>query len=252
MEISIPQFMIDHAKHEMTNSKYAMTTLCNIFMNICVLEPKFVNRTPLFFLMLKFIMNVIPILNCSEADTMVLYGNLAMLGLLILKHHEIRRPKESDVNLFKFIQGTVRFLWDAFNCEESDMGDELEVSTAYLMAWNEIADIWFLGMQVIISLLDNSNPSNRELSWLAEFLIESGWHREIILSLTKVKRNAIDDGTKSAYEDFLCALLKHPDTEAELYQELKKNDIVSICKKHKLGILAKLITNKVVSEQRKK
>ena len=49
---------------------------------------------------------------------LVLYGNLGVLGLLILQKHT-RRPKSTDYSIFRFIQAVVRFLWDAHNCEEA-------------------------------------------------------------------------------------------------------------------------------------
>ena len=47
----------------MVNSRYAMTTICNVLMNLTVLEPQFVNDTPIFFHILKFIMNSLPTLD---------------------------------------------------------------------------------------------------------------------------------------------------------------------------------------------
>ena len=55
--------MIDNSKFEMVNSRYAMTTICNVLMNITVLEPQYVNETPIFFHILKFIMNSLPTLD---------------------------------------------------------------------------------------------------------------------------------------------------------------------------------------------
>ena len=137
--------MIDNSKFEMVNSKYAMTTICNVLMNLTVLEPDFVKASPIFFHILKFIMNSLPTLSLeaspvaedpdkgmfpsliifwspykylhfTEEDSidqdpatnlLVLYGNLSVLGLLILKHHS-RRPKETDISLCKFVQAVVR------------------------------------------------------------------------------------------------------------------------------------------------
>ena len=59
---SEPLFMIDNSKFEMVNSKYAMTSICNILMNLTVLEPQFVEDSPIFFQLLKFIMNSLPTL----------------------------------------------------------------------------------------------------------------------------------------------------------------------------------------------
>lgn len=44
----------------MVNSKYAMTTICNILMNLVVLENKVVEEAHIFYHLLKFIMNTLP------------------------------------------------------------------------------------------------------------------------------------------------------------------------------------------------
>ena len=82
---------------------------------------------------------------------MVLYGNLSVLGLLVLKHHS-RRPKSTDYSVYKFVQAVVRFLWDAHNTDESD-ADQYSVSQNYLPFWSDLIDLWYLGMQVLSSLL---------------------------------------------------------------------------------------------------
>ena len=55
-----PFYIIDNAKFEMVNSKYAMTTICNILMNLVVLENKVVEEAHIFYHLLKFIMNTLP------------------------------------------------------------------------------------------------------------------------------------------------------------------------------------------------
>ena len=54
--------MLDNARFEMVNSRYAMTSICNILMNLTVLEPQFVSVSQVFFHLLKFIMNSLPTL----------------------------------------------------------------------------------------------------------------------------------------------------------------------------------------------
>ena len=89
-------------------------------------------------------------MRCDMLDNLqvlVLYGNLGVLGLLILQKHS-RRPKSTDYSIFRFIQAVVRFLWDAHNCEEAREEEELVVSTPYIEHWNDLIDLWYLGMQV--------------------------------------------------------------------------------------------------------
>ena len=46
----------------------------------------------------------------------------------------------------------MRFLWDAHNCEEAREEEELVVSTPYIEHWNDLIDLWYLGMQVDLAL----------------------------------------------------------------------------------------------------
>ena len=56
----------------MVNSKYAMTTICNILMNLVVLENKVVEDAHIFYHLLKFIMNTLPSLeNNGEVSSIV-------------------------------------------------------------------------------------------------------------------------------------------------------------------------------------
>ena len=63
VDVAEPLFMIDNSKFEMINSRYAMTTICNVLMILTVLEPQFINNTPIFFHILKFIINSLPTLD---------------------------------------------------------------------------------------------------------------------------------------------------------------------------------------------
>ena len=110
MDVAEPLYMIDNAKFDLVNSKYALTTICNVLMNLVVLEAKFVDEENIFFHMLKFLINTLPSLDTTvflEGDSLVLYGNFSVLGLLILKQHS-NRPKATDLNSFKFIQAVIR------------------------------------------------------------------------------------------------------------------------------------------------
>ena len=107
---------------------------------------------------------------------LVLYGNLGVLGLLILQKHT-RRPKSTDYSIFRFIQAVVRFLWDAHNCEEAREEEELVVSTPYIEHWNDLIDLWYLGMQVcqpsicviyIVFVLQRAKPNKTVLSGFSQ------------------------------------------------------------------------------------
>ena len=59
-------------------------------------------------------------------------------------------------------------------------------------------DLWYLGMQVLTSLF-------AEVSWIAEFVMETGWPVHVIRTLSKVRRGGIESNlTKNSYEELLC------------------------------------------------
>ena len=91
-----------------------------------------------------------------------------------------------------------RFLWDAHNCEESLDEEDLQVSSNYYNDWADLVDLWYLGMQVLSSLF-------AEVSWIAEFVMETGWPTHVIRTLTKVRRGGVESNlTKNSYEELLC------------------------------------------------
>lgn len=64
---------------EMEDSRTAMISICNVFMNITVLEAKMVEDSALFNTLLKFIFENLPELK-SIPENLVLHGNMAILG----------------------------------------------------------------------------------------------------------------------------------------------------------------------------
>merc|ERR1712142_358016 len=238
-DVAEPFYIIDNAKFEMVNSKYAMTTICNILMNLVVLENKFVEEAHIFYHLLKFIMNTLPSLE-NNGEVLVLYGNLGVLGLLILQKHS-RRPKSTDYSIFRFIQAVVRFLWDAHNCEEAREEEELVVSTPYIEHWNDLIDLWYLGMQALSNVLG-------VVPWVIDFIVDSGWAQEIVRTLGKVRTTGIERGTLSAFEDFLCALIRG---STDVNEVLKDNGVIVVCQNHQLKELATAIAQSDVARKKK-
>nr|CAD7460705.1 unnamed protein product [Timema tahoe] len=151
---------------EMKDSRTAMVSICNIFMNITVLEAKLVEESTLFATLLKFLFNNVPELK-NSGENIVLHSNMAILGLLLLKQQS-KRVKKNDFSICRFIQSTIRFLWDAYNVDESNDSTTLVVAMSYKKYWIELMELWFLGMQTMSAVLTL-------IPWISEFAIESGW-----------------------------------------------------------------------------
>lgn len=212
---------------DMKDSRAAMVSLCNIFMNLTVLAPKVVENSLLFNTLLKFIFNNLPELK-NIPENLVLHGHLGVLGLLLLKQ-QATKVKKNDFSICRYIQSTIRFLWDAYNVDESNDPTAIVVSMAYKESWNEIADLWFLGMQTMSGVLTI-------VPWISEFAIESGWATGIVEMLVKVKIGTLPPNVKSAFEDFLCRLV---DSNENVIEVLKKAGALKMCRNHRFMELGK-------------
>lgn len=216
-----------HLVEEMKDSRTAMVSICNVLMNITVLEARLVEESPTFVSLLKFIFNNLPELK-QIPENLVLHGHLAVLGLLLLKQ-QARRIKKNDFSICRYIQATIRFLWDAYIIDESNDPTELVVAISYKEHWMELMELWFLGMQTMAGVL-------QVIPWLATFTLESGWAEEIIETLKKVKIGGLQPNVKSAFEDLLCHLVKADDSVASV---LKKCGALTVCRNHRMMELGK-------------
>lgn len=222
-----PEELSPEILEEMQDSRTAMISICNIFMNVTVLEAKLVEDSSSFNKLLQFIFENLSELK-SIPENLVLHGHLAVLGLLLLKQQS-KRIKKNDFSICRYIQVTIRFLWDAYTVDESNDPSALVVSIAYKEHWMEIMELWFLGMQTMSSVL-------AVVPWISEFAIESGWAEDIIKKLRTVKIGTLQPNVKSAYEDFLCHLV---DANADIVGVLKKADALKVCRNHRFMELGK-------------
>jgi Neurochondrin len=214
---------------EIDDARTAMVSLCNIFMNITVLETKMVEQSALFNQLLKFLFSKLSELK-TVPENLVLQGNLAVLGLLLLKQLAAKQSK-NDYTICRYLTATMRFLWDAYVVDEH--GDNttgpLTVSTTYKKYWMELMELWFLGMQTISSVLVL-------IPWVSQFAIESGWVEGIMDTLKRVRVGEMPGNTRSAYEDFLCHLVVAAPPVAAI---LKEKDALQVCRNHRLMELGK-------------
>lgn len=212
---------------EMKDARAAIVSLCNILMNLTVLEPKIVENSELFQKLQEFIFENLPLLK-DIPDNLVMHGHLAILGLLLLKQ-QAKKVKKNDFTICRYIQATIRFLWDAYIVDESNDPTALVVAMTYKEHWSEITELWFLGMQTMSGILS-------VIPWISDFAIESGWAEGIIETLKKVKIGTLPANVKSAYEDFLCQLVE---ANASVVPVLKKADALRACRNHRLMELGK-------------
>lgn len=213
---------------EMVDSRGAVVSICNVFMNLTVLEAKVAEESFTFNQVLKFIFENLPELKESP-ENLVVQGNMSVLGLLMLKQQS-KGVKKNDFTILRFVQVTIRFLWDAYTIDESSSSNQLSIAITYKERWMELQELWFLGMQTMAGCL-------ALVPWISEFAVESGWAEGIVNTLKKVKMGSLAANVKSAYEDVLCNLV---DANKDLVvPKLKKADALKVCRSHKMMELGK-------------
>nr|CAG4651630.1 EOG090X0266 [Triops cancriformis] len=213
------------------DSETALCTICSILMNIVVLEPKLATENGTFHQILKFAISRVPDLE-HKVDRLVLHGNFAVLALLLLRHHAWR-IREGDISVIRYIRGTISFLWDAHNSEESTNALTLVISLRYKKDWPDLAELWFLGMQSLSNLLP-------KLPWVVDFIMDSGWAQDILKTLQKIAPGGIDGSTRTAYEDFLLSLVKA--NTSLVLPVLREAGLKTVAQTHGLKELQQLAT----------
>lgn len=215
---------------QITSSTEAMVTICNIMMNIVVQEAERVQEDCFYYTLLKFIFTKVPDIP-NEEHYLALCGNLCTLGLMILRHQH-QNVKGSDFTIFRFVQSTVRFLWDAHNVEESQDFATLVVSSLYNPHWDNLRELWYLGMMTLSNILPT-------IPWLCDFLIESEWPQTIIKTWVIVREGGIEPSLKTAYEDFLCHLAL---SSKPALTTLRESGAEMVCRNHQLHDLLSVIS----------
>jgi Neurochondrin len=156
----------------MKESRIAIVSACNILMNITVLEAKFVEDSETFNNMLKFIFTNLPEFK-DTAENLVCLGHMSVLGLLLLKQQS-KKVKKNDFSICRYIQITIRFLWDAYTVDESNDPEALVVSITYKEFWNEIAELWFLGMQTMSGII-------QQIPWISVSVYVVAFEMQIVV-----------------------------------------------------------------------
>ena len=205
----------------------AVITVCSCLMNIVVMEAERVTASTDFLSLQRF---VVQQLAGVDGSHLVLRSNLTVLGLLLL-HRHAAAARQHQTELIRFAQAAVRFLWDAHNVEDSLNQQSVVVATRYRGVWDDLKELWFLGLQVLSQLAN-------EVDWLVEFILDSGWVTEIVKMFGSVRFGYAEESVIKAFEGFLVSLAR---ASPPALQAVKAADGEKVCRTHRMRELAALV-----------
>lgn len=183
------------------NFHATLVTSCGAFLNLVVMDGCSLAQNEAFFDFFKFLILALPKVKSKlGANHLELEANFSVLGLLIARRF-FGRLRSCEIEFHKFLATSVKFMWDTHEVVPSTCKTEMTLTREYRKIWPNIMELWFLGMQALSSLLSL-------VPWITVFLMESGWPQYLITSLQKVGAKEVEGSIKSAYQEFLCSLVK--------------------------------------------
>lgn len=218
---------VDQRDEPVSEPVQAVITVCGCLMNIVVMETERVTDSGDFLSLQRFLVQQ---LAGVDASHLVLRSNLTVLGLLLL-HRHVASARQQQTDLVRFAQAAVRFLWDAHNVEDSMNQQSVVVATRYRGVWDDLKELWFLGLQVLSQLAS-------EVDWLVEFVLDSGWVTEIVKMFGSVRFGYAEDSVIKSFEGFLVALAR---ASPLALQAVKAADGEKVCRTHRMRELAALV-----------
>ncbi|XP_035682705.1 neurochondrin-like [Branchiostoma floridae] len=178
-------------------SEMALRTLCGIFLNLLVLSPEQVTSDPTVAGLLHRIMGAVPQLGCPEHT--VLLANFVVLCLMQARH--VTDLQETEVTR-QFFSTAVEFLGGAYHVTRGGEQQHLSVSPAYTPHWDSISELWFLGMQALVSCIP-------QLPWLPGIFLETGLLKNVVALLQDIPGGEFDLDTVDLYQNMVVEVAKH-------------------------------------------
>jgi hypothetical protein len=145
----------------------------------------------------------------SLPEYLPLVGHLVVVGLMLTRIFPEFQESMGGVGC-RYLSAAVRFLWDAFNLEEKSDGQTLDVSFGYKPIWEEVKDLWYIGMDCVTKLADKT-PN------IADFFVLVDWPAEIMRCLAK--SNPVLPHTAMVFETFLLTLAKRSKAAETIMKE---------------------------------
>ncbi|XP_027575147.2 neurochondrin [Pipra filicauda] len=186
----------------LTSTEMSLQTLCGIFLNLVVTAPDLVRRDKTFSSLMDVLLKSLPLLLPQEHH-LVLAANVATLGLMLARILAGSAALQETQSTKEFFGAALRFLSQAHTAQADPGSDSLAVavSPAYTSAWDDIRELWFLGMQALAGCIPL-------FPWLPPAVLRARWLEGLSELLSRVSPASLDFELITAFQGVLVELAR--------------------------------------------
>ncbi|NXN34512.1 NCDN protein, partial [Nycticryphes semicollaris] len=183
----------------LTSTEMSLQTVCGIFLNLVVTAPDLIRRDKTFSALMELLLKALPLL--TQKDHLVLAANIATLGLMMARILASSAVLQEAQSAKDFFRAAIRFLSQAHTAQADPGSEGLAVSPAYVNAWPDVRELWFLGMQALAD-------SITLFPWLPQAILQTQWLETLSELLTRVSPASVDFELIAAFQGVLVELAR--------------------------------------------
>ncbi|XP_028418943.1 neurochondrin-like [Dendronephthya gigantea] len=150
----------ENSDHDPSN----LITLCNVLLNISVLEVDLIKTNSMFGQTLECIMIAVP--KIVNLNCFTLTAHFILLGLILFRHRVMQNNSQLTVIQKNFISNCIKFLKQVHVSVTGEENGQI--------SWHDISELWFLSVQNLVACAKTFEP-------VKTILLSSGWPEEIEL-----------------------------------------------------------------------
>ncbi|NXH92494.1 NCDN protein, partial [Edolisoma coerulescens] len=186
----------------LTSTEMSLQTMCGVFLNLVVTAPDLVRRDKTFSSLMDVLLKSLPLL-LPQKHHLVLAANVATLGLMMARILAGSAALQGAQSAKEFFGAAIRFLSQAHTAQ-ADAGSDgpaVAVSPAYASAWDDIRELWFLGMQALAGCIPL-------FPWLPHAALQARWPEGLSQLLSRVAPASVGFELITAFQAVLVELAR--------------------------------------------
>ncbi|NWS29524.1 NCDN protein, partial [Polioptila caerulea] len=184
------------------STEMSLQTTCGVFLNLVVTAPDLVRRDKTFSSLMDVLLKSLPLL-LPQKHHLVLAANVATLGLMMARILAGSAALQGTQSAKEFFGAAIRFLSQAHTAQAEPSSDSLAVavSPAYVSAWGDIRELWFLGMQALAACVPL-------FPWLPHAALGARWLPALSQLLSRAAPASLDSELVTAFQAVLVELAR--------------------------------------------